>query len=165
MSGLTAAEILALLAEYGECWCSQADRQREDFLDGCPKHEASQAASEAERVGAVRLITPAAVNTRSLRGYLRSGGDNVRVVIAVVLWRLISSVLHRDEPLEPADGQTFTEAAEAFIRATAHALQIRPEPGPVHHRQGAALYLTQEIELLGLSAQFVRIVADDGAAL
>lgn len=75
---------------------------------------------------------------------LRSGGENVRVVIAVVLWCVISSVLRRDEPLEPVDGQTFTEAAEAFVRTTAHALQIRPEPALVPQRQSAALYLTQE---------------------
>lgn len=43
MTGLTAVEVLALLAEYGECWCSQADRQRGQFLDGCPKHEALRA--------------------------------------------------------------------------------------------------------------------------
>lgn len=104
------------------------------------------------------------MNTRSLRGYLRSGGENVRVVIAVVLWRVISSVLRRDEPLEPVDGQTFTEAAEAFVRTTAHTLQIKPEPALAPQCQGAALYLTQEIELLGLSSQFFRVLADGRAA-
>ncbi|MFD7161369.1 hypothetical protein ACFV9C_42755 [Kribbella sp. NPDC059898] len=164
MSGLTAAEVLALLAEYGECRCSPVDRQLGRFRDGCPKHQASRASSDAERAGPIGLILPAAVNPRFLSSYLKSEGDKNRVVVAVVLWRVVSSVLRRDDPLQPVDGQTFTEAAEAYVRGAARALKIRAEPGSVLHRQGAALYLTQEIELLGLSAQFLRLLAAEGTS-
>lgn len=164
MSGLTAAEVLNLLSEYGECWCERADRERGVFKSGCPKHEAAHSASKADRSGD-RQIAPAAVPAAALRGYLGCGKDTARVVIAIVLWRAITSTLRRREALEPAEGQTFTEAAEEFVRASAHTLQITPGSALETSRESTeAQYLAKEVELLGLTSHVHRIMTDERAA-
>jgi hypothetical protein len=112
VSGLSSRDVVSLLAEHAECHCLDVHPAE------CPKHSLEALVADFDTDV---LIFPGMLPMEALSGYLRDGDETPRVIIALVLWRIVSEFVstEHEEPLEPLDGQTISDAAEDYVRRNA----------------------------------------------